>query len=83
MAKEFLSILATKRVSSVIDKFEQTISEYGTVKAEKRFTLFISNEDVDVFIKILNSLEDSTLLIDGTTETVKYEKNEKGNFLGL
>ena len=28
-------------------------------------------------------VEDSTLLIDGTTETVKYEKNEKGNFLGL
>ena len=83
MAKEFLSILATKGVSSVIDKFEQTISEYGTVKAEERFTLFISNEDVDVFIKILNSLEDSTLLIDGTTETVKYEKKEKGNFLGL
>ena len=83
MAKEFLSILATKGVSSVIDKFEQAISEYGTVKAEKRFALFISNEDVDVFIKILNSLEDSTLLIDGTTETVKYEKNEKGNFLGL
>ena len=45
--------------------------------------LLKQKKDVDVFIKILNSLEDSTLLIDGTTETVKYEKNEKSSFLGL
>ena len=41
--------------------------------AGKGFTLFISNEDMDDIIRIINSLEDSRVLIDGVTETVKHE----------
>ena len=34
-------------------------------------------------IKIIKSLEDSGVLIDGVTETVKHEiKKQKGRFLG-
>ena len=34
-------------------------------------------------IKIIKSLEDSGVLIDGVTETVKHEiKKQKGGFLG-
>ena len=34
-------------------------------------------------IKIIKSLEDSGVLIDGVTETVKYEeKKQEGKFLG-
>ena len=34
-------------------------------------------------IKILNSLEDSVVLIDRATERVKHEKNrQKGGFIG-
>ena len=34
-------------------------------------------------IKIIKSLEDSSVLIDAVTETVKYEiKNQEGGFLG-
>ena len=34
-------------------------------------------------IKIVKSLEDSGVLIDGVTETVKHEiKNQEGGFLG-
>ena len=35
--------------------------------------LFILNEDVINIIKIIKSLEDSDVLIDGITETAKYE----------
>ena len=56
----------------------------GTVSAGKRFTLFISNEDMNDTIKITKSLEDSGVLIDGVTETVKLEiKNMKVDFLEL
>ena len=39
---------------------------------KKGFTLFISNADVNI-IKIIKLLEDSGVLIDGVTETLKYE----------
>ena len=59
---------------AAIDKFEQKISEQGAVRVGKGFTWFILNEDMDDFIKILKSLEDSGLSTDGLTETVKDEK---------
>ena len=51
---------------------------------EKGFTLFISNEDKDDFIKIIKSSEDSSVLIDGVTQIVKDETKQKqeGGFLG-
>ena len=46
------------------------------------FTLFISNKDMNVFIKVIKSLENSSVLIDRTTETVKHEMKEpKDQFL--
>ena len=62
--------------------FENRISVKKTVKAGKVTTLCISNEDINDIIKIINSLEDSGVLIDGLTETVKQGiKNEKLDFL--
>ena len=43
------------------------------MRAGKRFTLFISNEDMNDIIKFIKSLEDSGVVIDGVTETVKHE----------
>ena len=43
------------------------------MRAGKGFTLFILNEDMDDIIKILESLEDLCVLIDGVAETVKDE----------
>ena len=38
---------------------------------------------MNIIIKIIKSLEDSRLLIDGVTETVKHEINkQEGGFLG-
>ena len=65
LAKSVLPKLATKATSSAIDKFERKISEWEAIRAEKGFTLVISNEDMDDIIRIIKSLENSGLLIDG------------------
>ena len=45
-------------------------------------TLIISNDEIHDIIKIVKSLEDSGLLVKGTTETVQNEvKEQKGRFL--
>ena len=47
-------------------------------------TLIISNDENDDIIKIVKSLEDSSLLLKGVTETVQNEvKQQKGGFLSM
>ena len=47
-------------------------------------TLIISNDDMQDLLKIVKSLEDSGILLDGITETVKNEvKEQKGGFLSM
>ena len=47
-------------------------------------TLIISNDDMQDLLKIVKSLEDSGVLLDRITETVKYEvKEQKGGFLSM
>ena len=49
----------------------------------RKSILFISNEDMNDIIKIIKSLQDSSVLIDGVTEPVKHEiKRQEGRFLG-
>ena len=46
--------------------------------------LIISNKDMDDLIKIIKSLEDSGLLLEGITESVENEvKEQKGGFLSM
>ena len=47
------------------------------VEEGKGSTLFISNEDMDDVVRIINSIEHSSLSIGGVTETVKYEKKTR------
>ena len=47
-------------------------------------TLIISNDDMQDPLKTVKSLEDSGILLDGITETVKNEvKEQKGDFLSM
>ena len=47
-------------------------------------TLIISNDDMQDLLKIVKSLEDSGILLDGITETVKNEvKEQKGGVLPM
>ena len=52
-----------------------------TVRAEKGFALFISNEDMDNIMKIINSIEVSTVLIGGVTTTLKHKIKKPVDFL--
>ena len=62
--------------SKAINKFERKICGKGAVRAGKRFTLFILNGDMNDIIKIIKSSEDSGVLIDGVTKTIKHEIKE-------
>ena len=57
--------LVSNLTSNAINKFERIISGKGAVRAEKWFTLLISNEDMNGIIKVIKTLEDSSVLIDG------------------
>ena len=47
-------------------------------------TLIISNNEMEGIIKIIKSLEDSGLLLEGVTEAVQNEvKEQKGGFLSM
>ena len=47
-------------------------------------TLIISNDDMQDLLKIFKSLEDSGILLNGITETVKNEvKEQKSGFLSM
>ena len=50
---------------------------------KKGFYLFILSEDTNDIIKIIKSLEDSGVLVDGVTEKVKHEiEKQENRFLG-
>ena len=75
--------LGSNFTSNEINKFERKKSGKGAARANKGFTLFILNDDMDDIIKIIKSLEDSGVLIDGVTEIVKHKiKKQEGRFLG-
>ena len=80
-ARNNLPGLVSNITSNAINIFERKMSGIlkAAVKAAKGFTLFISNEDMNIIIKIIKSSEHS-----GVNEKVKHEiKNKKVNFLEL
>ena len=47
-------------------------------------TLVLSNKEMNDIIKVVNSLEESGLLIEGVIKTIKNEaKEQKGRFLSM
>ena len=46
-------------------------------------TLIISNNEIDDIIEIVKYLEDSGLLLEGVTKTVKNEVQEQSGFLSM
>ena len=73
LARDNLPVLVINLSSNGINKFEWKISGKEALRVGKGFTLFILNEDINDIIKIIKSLEDSGVVIDGVTETVKHE----------
>ena len=65
-------------------KKKKKICGKGAVRGWKRFTVLISSEYMNGIIKIIKSLEESVVLVDGATETVKHEIiNKKLDLLEL
>ena len=46
-------------------------------------TLMISNEEMNDFMKIIKSLEESDLLIKGVSQAIKNETKEQKGFFGM
>ena len=84
MSRDVLPKLATEATLSILDKLERKMSRRRSVRAGIRFSLCILAEDMDNIIKIVDSLENSCLSIDGATKLVKYEikKKQESGFLG-
>ena len=78
LSKNILAPLGITAAASVIDAgIQKKIHGAGTR------TLIISNEKINVIMKILQALEDSNILLKGVTKSVKNEtKEQKGGFLG-
>ena len=51
------SMTSTSAISAIHDVIQRKIHEKGVVRAVKRITFVISNEDMDGIIRIMNSLE--------------------------
>ena len=82
LARDNLPGLVSNLTSNATNKFERKINWY--LRAQKGFTLFILNEDMNDIIKILKLLEHSSVLIDGVSGTVTRKiKNKNGDFLEL
>ena len=74
-----LELLVLTAVSSAIDAgVQKKIYGSGTT------TVIISNEEMNVIMKIVQALEDSNILLKRVTKTIKNEtKEQKGGFLSM
>ena len=79
LAKNVLAPLGITAAASALDAgIQKKIHGSGTT------TLIISNEEMNDIMKIIQSLEDSNILLKGVTETIKNEtKEQKGGFLSM
>ena len=54
------------------------------VRAGEKMTLVILNEDLEDIIRTIKSLENSDVLIDGVSKTLKNDiRKQEGGFLGM
>ena len=73
LARDSLPGIVRKLTWNATNRFERKISEKGAVTAGTWFNLFNSIEDMNGVTKIIKSLGDSGVLIEGVTETVKIK----------
>ena len=79
LVKNFLAPLGITAAGSAIDaEIQKKIHGSGTT------TLTISNEEMNDIMKIVQALEDSSILLKGLAKTIKNEtKEQKGGFLSI
>ena len=72
LAKSVLILLGLTAVASARDA-----AIHKKIFGSGNTTLVISNEEMNDIMKIINSLEESGLLIKGVSQTIKNETKEK------
>ena len=60
-----------------------TVAVQKKIHGSGTTTLMISNEEMNDIMKIVQTLDDSNILLKGVTKTVKNETKEKGSFLSM
>ena len=80
LARDNLLGLMSNSTSNAINEFGKRV-EKELPEQENDLTLFILNEDVNDIIKIIKSLEDSGVLINRVTETVKHKMKKEEDIL--
>ena len=79
VAKNIVAPLGITAAASAIDAGIKK-----KIHGSRTTTLIISNEEMNDVIKIIQSLEDSNILLKGVTNTIKNEaKEQKGGFLSM
>ena len=76
LARKNLPGLVGNLTSNPINNFERKIGGDGAARAGKGLASFNSNKDMNDIIEIVKWLDDSSVLIDEITETVKHEIKE-------
>ena len=80
LAKSVLIPLGLTPVASAVDVGIKKKKSLGSVNT----TLRVSNDELEDIIKVVESLEDSSLLLKGVIETIQNEaKEQKGEFLSM
>ena len=72
-----VSRIASNATWNVIDKLGREINGKRSVKGGERFTLFISNENMNDIIKVIKWLEDLNVLSNGITDKASKTWNKK------
>ena len=78
LSKNVLAPLGITAAASIDARIQKKIHGFGTT------TLIISNEEMNDIMKIVQGLEDSNILLKGSTKTIKNERKEqKRGFLSM
>ena len=80
LVKSVLIPLGLTPVASAVDVGIKKKKSLGSVNT----TLRVSNDELEDIIKVVKSLEDSSLLLKGVIETIQNKaKEQKGEFLSM
>ena len=81
LAKSVLIPLGLTPAASAVDV---GIKKKKKILGSVNTTLLVSNDELEDIIKVVESLEDSSLLLKGVIETIQNEaKEQKGEFLSM
>ena len=73
-----------KRIQEQQQQLQQLMQEFKNIHSSGTTTLIISNEEMNDIMKIVQTIEDSNILLKGVTKTIENEaKEQKVGFLSM